>query len=249
MIAPLLLTLLSRFPGFERELRLLPNLLRPGRVAVDIGAALGVYALPMAALVGATGAVLAFEPRPQAATRIRRLASTFGFDHLQVHAAALGARPGHQQLVVPRRRRPVPGRSFLHPGSGTMALDDRLQPGRVLDVPVSTLDHARSASDRSIDFVKCDVEGAEHDVFTGGHDVLTGDRPTVLCEIEDRHARRYGGTVQRVLDLFSDYEYRPVDLGALGCAPRNMLLIPRERSWPSIVAGAPQPMALARTDA
>ncbi|MDZ7676060.1 MAG: FkbM family methyltransferase [Acidimicrobiales bacterium] len=247
MIAPLLLTLLSRFPGFERELRLLPTLLRPGRVAVDIGAALGVYAVPMAVLVGATGAVLAYEPRPEAAHRLRRLAGTLGFDHLQVHATALGARPGQQQLVIPRRRRAVPGRSFLHPGAGTMALDDRLRPGRVLDVPVSTLDDTRRSSDRPIDFIKCDVEGAEHDVFTGGHDVLTDDRPTVLCEIEDRHTRRYGGTVQRVLDLFARYDYRPVDLESLGCAPRNMLLVPRERSWPSIVAAPPRHAALAPT--
>lgn len=231
-MTPLLLAMLSRLPGFERELRLLPWVLRPGRVAVDIGASLGVYAIPMAVLVGATGAVLAIEPRPDAARRLLRLARTLGLHHLQVQATALGARPGQHRLIIPQRRRPVPGRSFIHPGHETFGLDDRLEPGRELTVPVATLDDLVRNRHRGVDFVKCDVEGTEHEVFSGGAALLTEDRPTVLCEIEDRHTRRYGMSVRHVLDLFDRYDYRRVDTLRLGYDGRNVLLVPRERMPP-----------------
>lgn len=225
-----LLSLLSMLPGFEKELRLLPMLLRPGRVAVDVGASLGVYSLPMAMLVGASGAVIAFEPRTDAAARLRRIASILGLSALRVESAALGATASTSTLVVPRRRWLVPGRSFISSGALHTRLDDELVPGLEVRVPITTLDEQRIKLGRPIDFVKCDVEGAEHDVFTGGYRVLTEDRPVVLCEIEDRHTARYGRTTSDVIGLFQEHGYRqtPVGTGSPEDA-RNVLFVPTDR--------------------
>lgn len=226
-----LLGLLCLLPGFEKELRLLPLLLRPGYVCVDIGASLGVYAIPMAMLVGASGAVVAFEPRLRAASRLRRLGQALGLRALQVDVEALGRAPGQSQLVIPGRRRLVPGRSYLASNTVCSALDDRLVPHTTLDVAVTTLDATRAALGKPIDFVKCDVEGAEMDVFVGGQSVLSQDRPVVLCEIEQRHTRRYGHTVEDVHALFHEYDYGRVDLVAAPTgSTRNILLVPRERT-------------------
>src|SRR5262249_1751630 len=43
--------LLEQETWFEKELALLPHVLRPGMTAIDIGANLGIYALPMPRLV------------------------------------------------------------------------------------------------------------------------------------------------------------------------------------------------------
>jgi FkbM family methyltransferase len=48
----------------QEEVDQLRAILRPGDVAVDVGAHMGDTALPMALLVGATGAVFALEPNP-----------------------------------------------------------------------------------------------------------------------------------------------------------------------------------------
>lgn len=225
-----LLALLALLPGFEKELRLLPLLLRPGRVAVDVGASFGVYSIPMAVLVGASGAVLAFEPRTDAAQRLRRAASILGLSALQVESVALGATASTSTLVVPRRRWLVPGRSFISCGALHTTFDDELRPGLEVRVPITTLDEQRARLGRPIDFVKCDVEGAEHDVFTGGRRVLSEDRPVVLCEIEDRHTARYGRTVSDVVGLFEEHGYRrtPAGPGLPGNA-RNVLLVPTDR--------------------
>ncbi len=47
---------------FEKELMLIQQYLKPGMIALDIGSCFGGYALPMAALVGERGKVVAFEP-------------------------------------------------------------------------------------------------------------------------------------------------------------------------------------------
>src|SRR5262245_3941932 len=47
----------------EGEIDLFRQLLRPGDVAVDVGANIGALTIGMARLVGPSGAVLAFEPQ------------------------------------------------------------------------------------------------------------------------------------------------------------------------------------------
>ena len=71
----IVLRVMTALPGFERELRLLPGIVRRGDVCLDIGASLGVYSMTLAAIVGRRGAVHAVEPRRSAARRLRRLAT------------------------------------------------------------------------------------------------------------------------------------------------------------------------------
>lgn len=221
-----LLTALSLLPGFEKELRLLPLLVKRGAVCVDVGAALGAYAIPMAVLAGASGAVLAFEPRIDAAIRLRRVAALLGLAALRVESAALGATAQTSGLVVPRRRRAVPGRSYLTSGAVRDGLDDGLSGTPPLQVRVQTLDQVRSEVDRPIDFVKCDVEGFELEVFQGGRRVLSEDRPVVLCELEERHASRYGRTVADAIDLLHELGYV---VSRSNVDARNVLFVPSER--------------------
>ena len=61
--------LLEQERWFEKEPEFLAAWLKPGMTAIDIGANLGVYSLPMARLVGPQGQVFAYEP----ASETRRL--------------------------------------------------------------------------------------------------------------------------------------------------------------------------------
>jgi len=49
--------LLEQEEWFEKEIHFLRRFLKPGMTAIDIGANLGVYSLPMASLVGPDGRV------------------------------------------------------------------------------------------------------------------------------------------------------------------------------------------------
>src|SRR5438067_8697138 len=62
------------FGSFEPDTyRTLRRLVRPGQTVIDIGANSGVHSLPMAALVGEGGRVIAFEPTRAAYDRLRRI--------------------------------------------------------------------------------------------------------------------------------------------------------------------------------
>src|SRR5262252_3865467 len=64
--------LLEQEAWFEKETAFLSGWLRPGMTAIDVGANLGVYSLPMARLVGPTGHVFSYEPASQTRALLER---------------------------------------------------------------------------------------------------------------------------------------------------------------------------------
>lgn len=175
------------------------GILRPGDVAVDIGAFKGGYAYWMRRAVGDDGAVLAFEPQPEAAARLRRYVSAFGWANVTVVECALSAEPGERTLMVPGEG-PSPGASLV--GAS-------LPPGpRCYSVRVDTLDRylAVHAPGLRVRLIKCDVEGHELDVFVGAERTLREHRPSVLFECEARHLR--GVSMQDVFAHLNGHGYQ-----------------------------------------
>lgn len=165
---------------------LVDKLVRPGNVALDIGASRGLFTARLLQLVGDSGEVHAFEPYPVHVQRLRKIAARRR--NLQVHAVALSDRSGEGQLMVPV----VDGRPYE--GMGSLE-DPRMKLGsgaETIDVALARLDDV--VGDRRVDFVKCDVEGHEDFVFKAAEHVLA-QRPVILVEIEQRHR----GTDPRVL--------------------------------------------------
>ena len=74
----------------DREgIRWMSGALRPGDLAVDVGAYKGGYTYWMRRAVGGEGRVLAFEPQPEAATMLRRYVAAFGWRNVGVAECAL----------------------------------------------------------------------------------------------------------------------------------------------------------------
>ena len=162
----------------DGSVRMVQDLVRPGDVALDIGASWGHYTSAMARLVGDAGSVHAFEPNPANARQLTLIA----LRHLNVtvHPVGLSDAPGEAELHVPvRRGRPITERGSLGP----------------IDVETKTVRIELKRLDDVVDpelpvaFLKCDVEGHERDVFEGGARLLERWRPLILVEIERRHAR------------------------------------------------------------
>lgn len=255
-LAAAMLHLLSLLPGFERELRVLTAVVRRGDTVVDLGAALGVYSLSLAAIVGRQGTVHAFEPRPSASRRLTRLARWLRLPWLHVHGVAAGSSAGHDVVVVPGRRWGIPGRSYLgvrarhHRHDDGLVTVDQHRTWRVtldshfqLDArPTQHLEHlpARKLNGRHPDrplerppiaFIKCDIEGGELDALRGAERILATDRPIVMCEIEERHVRRFGHEVREVVAFLTGCRYERISLGRSGSDDgRNQLWVPIERA-------------------
>ena len=135
--------------------------LRPGDVAVDIGANLGYYSLLAATCVGPTGKVVAFEAVPSIADLLERNVSRNGLA-VDVRRMAVGEEDG--SIEVHRSEGTNLGRSGTAGGVGTVS-EGTVRVVRAADA----IDEALWSRIR---FLKVDVEGDERRVLRGLEPVL-----------------------------------------------------------------------------
>jgi FkbM family methyltransferase len=156
----------------DRTAALFGRLLRAGGVVLDVGANVGYYALSAAARVGPGGRVVAFEPGPAAATRLRENASLNGLTNLQVIEAAVADRPGRLCFHLSGDSEAA---SLFESATGAAGS---------VEVPVTTLDNfVKDAGLARVDLLKIDAEGAEVGILRGGRQLLAGaDAPVVIVE-------------------------------------------------------------------
>jgi FkbM family methyltransferase len=130
--------------------------LRPGDVAVDGGANIGIHSLTMGAAVGATGNLVCFEPLPHVADALAWTLRLNGMvDHVRLERAALSDTVGEGTLHSAPHS---PMSSLFNLPDGTSA--------RPLIVPSVTLDSRLPPGSR-VDLVKLDIEGAEPRAWRG----------------------------------------------------------------------------------
>lgn len=174
----------------EPELHLLPELVDPDRVAIDVGANRGVWTHQLAALCPA---VYAFEPNP------KMFAILDGARPANVIArrVALSNRSGSASLNVPRSAR---GYSNQH-----ASLEKNWSGAKefgVVEVVTARLDDLDIPH---CGFIKIDVEGHEPAVLAGAVALIARDRPTLLIELEQRHSETsIEHSIKAVTDLGYD---------------------------------------------
>ncbi len=177
----------------------LKRLLRPGDVALDVGANLGYFAAVMAAQVGATGKVFAFEPVPATLPQLHLTKVANRLDHLTIFPVAVG----DADATVDLR---------FEPGvAGNASAFQRFHAGdtRVARVPVRSLDSLSEAGllpDARL--IKIDVEGNELNVLLGATAYLRRAQPILIFEYNVETAASAGWTladVRAVLAECGDY--------------------------------------------
>lgn len=136
--------------------------LKPGQVALDLGANHGYYSLLFADLVGEAGRVHAFEPNPRMVELLGDNVAVNGFWRaIRVHAAAVGEEAtAAMPLLVPVRD-PKNARMIPEAHADPDGVDARHELHRV---PMVTLDEAIEGPAH---FVKIDIEGGEDAAWRG----------------------------------------------------------------------------------
>lgn len=177
--------------GERQGLKIVKDHLGSGMTFYDVGANIGIFSMMAARIVGAGGQVVAIEADPEIAERLRENARRNSFPWVQVEQKAAWRESG--TVMFERVDASVsPDRGVGHIVDSTNE--------RVVTLDAIALDDC-SAKYRPPDFIKCDVEGAEGEVFQGARRVLAEHRPTVLCEIHSENSRRL------VLSEFSHFDY------------------------------------------
>lgn len=182
--------LVSRFIGEKRVKAAILRLARPGDCVWDVGANVGFYTRQLLRRVGETGHVVAFDPVPANAERLRAMAPG---QPLTVLEAALAASDGHMPLVV----------------SGASGDTSHIgeSPDAVV-VPVSRGDSLVAKGVTRPDLLKIDVEGFEGEVLDGSPGVLRGAR-SVVIEIHFAALARRGRPREpiRIVNLLREHGF------------------------------------------
>ena len=159
--------LLEQERWFEKELDFLQCFLKPGMTAVDIGANLGMYSLPIARLVGGGGCVIAYEPGGEARIYLEQSRELNELANLDIRSFALSdsRKEGYLAAAASSELR-----ALSSPGG------ERVQ--------ITSLDHESDAGGwDAVDFVKIDAEGEEERMLAGGARFFATHSPLVMAEI------------------------------------------------------------------
>jgi FkbM family methyltransferase len=179
-------------------LRNVTELIRPGDVVWDIGANVGLFAFAAAARAGHNGRVIALEPDTWLVQILRKSASLQPETSAPVTIvpAAVASDLSLRQFTIASRSR----------ASNALSAYGRTQMGGV--------DEIQTIVALSLDWlaeklpppnvVKCDVEGAELEVFSGQSKILSDIRPVIICEVG-------GEASERMTDILVKEHYRLYD--------------------------------------
>jgi FkbM family methyltransferase len=166
-------------PPLFRSVR---ELVRPGDVVWDIGANVGLFSFAAASRAGQNGAVFAFEADTWLVQVLRRSTSIQlkASAPVSIIPAAIASEIGLRSFTIASRSR----------SSNALSDYGHSQMGRIKEkqtVVSVTLDWCLEHLPRP-NVIKCDVEGAELEVFRGQSKVLGGVRPAILCEVGSENA-------------------------------------------------------------
>lgn len=173
----------------EPELRLLPDLVDPARVAIDVGANRSVWTHQLA---GLCPCVYAFEPNP----KMFAILDAAKPAKVITRRIALSDRSGVASLNVPRSARGYSNQhaSLENNWSGAMECG-------VVEVATARLDDLDIPP---CGFIKIDVEGHEPAVIAGAAGLISRDRPIMLIELEQRHSE---SSIEDSIKAVTDHGY------------------------------------------
>lgn len=188
--------------------KVLAERLRPGMVFYDLGANIGLFSLLAARIVGPTGHVFSFEPDAETAARLARNVERNGLQNVAIVPKGVWSASGKQRFVPADRSSPDHGTGkFLSASNET---------GAILTDCVALDDFARAAPPPHA--IKCDVEGAELEVWRGAENLLRTRRPWILCEM---HSQENDRACRELLGRLG-YNFEAVDAQHVFAIPQQI---------------------------
>lgn len=186
------------FGDYEQdELKGIFNLLSTSATILDIGANCGFYSLQLAKQYPDSH-VYAFEPIP---ATFHDLQQNFALNDV-TNATAYNVGLSNQEGVFPVY--------FYKEGTGNSSLQNLSDHEQVeqVDCQFRPLDSYIDEILGPIDFIKCDVEGAELLVVQGGLKVIQRHKPLLFMELLRKWSAKFNYHPNDVVDIMSDIGYK-----------------------------------------
>lgn len=202
---------INKYGYYEKEFtEAVHELVKPGFVALDVGANMGYYTVMMASLVGPAGKVIAFEPIKEPVYYLKESLQLNDFNNTQLFDTCLGDTSGEI--------------SFDRTSCRLNVSNKKVQ----LEMVVSIRPFDEMASEigvSKVDLAKIDVEGAEFNVLRGMKNTLQKHGPHLLIEIHPAMIQEFGASAEEMLSFLSEmgYKTKPLDQTELNLdVPNNL---------------------------
>ena len=167
----------------------------------DIGAHFGYLSKEFCRLYNSSCEVYAFEPVEYTRSILRHVVGRL--DNAVIVEYALSDGEGSLDISIPVKKSGNLGIGLSHFGAESN-LDYVLEP-----IKTVTMDSYVISQDlKRIDFIKCDIEGAEFLAFKGGESSIEKFKPVVYCELVNAYTRRLGYEAQEVINFFQSKGYQ-----------------------------------------
>jgi FkbM family methyltransferase len=178
-----------------QDIYFLKNLIKPGDICIDIGAHLGYFTFELSRLAGNNGHVYAIEPMSKFFQTLENLVSDRKLKNITLYQNAMGADTEFVEMGIPKLNN-VKKYAYARVKS-THSYLEYMDSEKVKNVQGDQL----FADLKKLDFIKCDVEGLELQVFQSFLETIRRFRPVILCELEDPGKR------ETLLNLLSAGSY------------------------------------------
>lgn len=185
------------FADYEKQdADMMEALLDDGDTFFDIGANIGWYSINLA-LSRRRSAFHAFEPLPRTFSQLRRNVELNAVGNVAIHNFGFSQEAATLEF-------------FYYPeGSGNAS--SRNLSGRddvqTVRCDVRRLDDHVAETGARVDFIKCDVEGAELLVFRGGMQTIERDRPVIFSEILRKWSAKFDYDPNEIFSLLRSLGY------------------------------------------
>lgn len=180
------------------EENLLTPYIKPGSVAVDVGANHGFLTALFSKLAGPAGKIFSFEPSPVVFTKLSAMVAKNQLANVTLIHAGCGSQSGQMTLYTPQSS----GNASLRPENLQVKDGQRGSLSESI-VRVVKLDDQLPSLTR-LDFVKIDTEGFEDEVLAGMRDLIARFRPVFYIEL----CNEFRSSSERAAAILRELNYR-----------------------------------------
>jgi FkbM family methyltransferase len=189
--------ILNFFDYEKAELAMMNYLVTDSDTVFDIGGNVGWYSINLA-LSRRHAQIHCFEPIPQTFRYLQRNLNLNAVLNVTAHNFGFSDNAGMFDFY------------FYHEGLGNASsanVSDR-DDVQVCQCQVTTVDKFTTEKQIAVDFIKCDVEGAELLVFRGGKKTIARDLPIVFSEILRKWSAKFYYDPNEIFNFFQGLGYQ-----------------------------------------
>lgn len=189
--------------NWNRDKYVFLKLLRKGDTVLDVGGNIGDYCTTFAKAVGPRGHVHTFEPVPSTFETLKATIADEGLGNVTLNQKAVSNESGQIEIHMP-------GDDHARPSIKKHARQSWDKEEEVHSFPceATTLDkYVQEQGISSVDFLKIDVEGAEHLVLQGAEGLLKTREPLIFFEMWDSYMQDFGTTAEDFCKILRTADY------------------------------------------